>query len=301
MDRGPHIAELDGSRSQSKTDDAGTFRPVEMGEGHPDRRPGVDRRALIAILAITAVLLPLLAMLRVTLAFDDVLPEPIMGRGNRIDELVMGALSVIGAGVGLVLIVAPIAGWLWVRRRADGAFLAASVVGALVVSHIVKIVVAAPRPVTFGEEAFGVHGVPELLMGAILISLLLLAFRASWRSRALSVAAMIILIFACIAALEVLIPVRSGFDAFPSGHATGSMAAATALVVLTWRARARIAVLLVAAVLAVGVGVSRVYLGAHYPADVVAGWCIAVASVAVIWHVVGLIEGTRVGTTTPTA
>jgi len=166
------------------------------------------------------------------------------------------------------------------------------VVGALAVDRIVKVVAAAPPPITFGEEAFGVRGVPELLLGAIVLALLLVAVRARWRPRALSAAVMITLTFACMAAMDALIPVRHAFDAFPSGHATGSMAAAAALVVLAWPTRGRVAVLVAAAVLTVGIGISRVYLGAHYPADVVAGWCIAIAWVAVVRYGLGLVEAT---------
>ena len=31
------------------------------------------------------------------------------------------------------------------------------------------------------------------------------------------------------------------------------------------------------------IGYTRIYLGAHYPSDVVAGWCIAVIWVAVVY------------------
>lgn len=61
---------------------------------------------------------------------------------------------------------------------------------------------------------------------------------------------------------------------FPSGHA--SMAAATFLGV-AWLAGprdkpARRLIVIIAAVLVLLVGATRVFLGAHYPTDVVAGW-----------------------------
>ncbi len=64
---------------------------------------------------------------------------------------------------------------------------------------------------------------------------------------------------------------------FPSGHAMSSMSLAAALVVIVWPTRWRWAALGLAVIYVAGVGVSRVYLGVHYPSDIVAGWCGAFA------------------------
>lgn len=64
---------------------------------------------------------------------------------------------------------------------------------------------------------------------------------------------------------------------FPSGHAMGSATLACVVVVLCWRSRARWPVLALAALFVLGVGASRVYLGVHYPSDIVAGWAAAIA------------------------
>jgi membrane-associated phospholipid phosphatase len=61
------------------------------------------------------------------------------------------------------------------------------------------------------------------------------------------------------------------------------MATAAVTVAATWRTRFRYVVLASAAVVVLGVAASRLYLDAHYPADVLTGWCVGLASVALAW------------------
>lgn len=72
-----------------------------------------------------------------------------------------------------------------------------------------------------------------------------------------------------------------GDPSFPSGHATASACLATALAALALAALraawARALTVIGAAALALAVGLSRVYLGAHWATDVLAGWCTGAA------------------------
>jgi undecaprenyl-diphosphatase len=75
--------------------------------------------------------------------------------------------------------------------------------------------------------------------------------------------------------------------AFPSGHATQSLStfAALALVSAAVAPIARRPALALAAVVAAGVGWSRVYLGVHWATDVLAGWLAAACWVALVGRV----------------
>jgi len=67
--------------------------------------------------------------------------------------------------------------------------------------------------------------------------------------------------------------------AFPSGHAAQSVACYGALAVVgamaTRSTRRRVVLGVAAGVTAVAIGASRVYLGVHWPTDVVSGWLLA--------------------------
>jgi membrane-associated phospholipid phosphatase len=65
---------------------------------------------------------------------------------------------------------------------------------------------------------------------------------------------------------------QEGDASFPSGHASMAAALAVTLTALLWRTRYRWLAGLLGVVYTLLMGVARVYLGVHYPTDVLGGW-----------------------------
>lgn len=74
---------------------------------------------------------------------------------------------------------------------------------------------------------------------------------------------------------------------FPSGHATLSAVTFLTIGALLSRAqsdsRVKFYVVALAVFLTIAVGISRIYLGLHYPTDVLAGWCVGSAWALLCW------------------
>lgn len=87
--------------------------------------------------------------------------------------------------------------------------------------------------------------------------------------------------------------VHAGGFSFPSGHAATSMAVYATLAFLLIRAadrgHVRVAVGVVGGLIVLAVGLSRVFLGVHYPTDVLAGWLTGGLLVLGSWGLVRLL------------
>lgn len=83
---------------------------------------------------------------------------------------------------------------------------------------------------------------------------------------------------------DTYIPFLRHSYSFPSGHAMGSM---IVLGLLAWLSAAHLgvvgAVAALTCLLLIGlIGLSRVYLGAHYPTDVLGGWALGLVAIVIV-------------------
>jgi Membrane-associated phospholipid phosphatase len=75
---------------------------------------------------------------------------------------------------------------------------------------------------------------------------------------------------------------------FPSGHAVASSALAFCVVILVWRTKWRTLAIVLGGIYVLAIGVSRLYLGVHYPTDILGGWLLSTAWVALVTSVIYL-------------
>jgi undecaprenyl-diphosphatase len=65
--------------------------------------------------------------------------------------------------------------------------------------------------------------------------------------------------------------------AFPSGHALSSLMLGMILILLTWGSRWQPLTVIVSLIFVLTIAWTRLYLGVHYPSDILGGWCLAIA------------------------
>lgn len=74
---------------------------------------------------------------------------------------------------------------------------------------------------------------------------------------------------------------------FPSGHAMLSSALALSVIFICWKTRYRWLMVMLGSLFIVVIGFSRLYLGVHYPTDILAGWVVSAAWLTIVGIIVG--------------
>jgi membrane-associated phospholipid phosphatase len=65
--------------------------------------------------------------------------------------------------------------------------------------------------------------------------------------------------------------------AFPSGHSMTSMTLFIVLLILAWKTKWRLPVLILGSLYVLTIAWTRLYLGVHFPSDILAGWMVSFA------------------------
>lgn len=251
------------------------------------KRPLSIRSAAVLLLGVLVplALVPILAAVRAPWTGTSLLPTP-----------VFVLLSAIGGGTGLVAIKSATVYALVRRRRGwDVAFFVLAVADAHIAGRLLKNVFDAARPAAVESSAPNLAGISEVGLLGVMAALVAVGFFTRWRRPTLLTGGILVAMLALEAGLDFLVPLVHGMDSFPSGHAVASMAFVASVGVVAWNTRRLQMTVVAGALFVLGVGASRVYLGVHYPADVIGGWCVAVASVAGTWLVVRAVQDRTVG------
>ncbi len=74
---------------------------------------------------------------------------------------------------------------------------------------------------------------------------------------------------------------------FPSGHAMASSALVVTLILIFWNTRWRWWVVAVGVTYMLVIAYTRMYLGVHYPSDILAGWSISIIWVLLVQAIIG--------------
>jgi len=210
--------------------------------------------------------------------------------------------------------------WPWVGLACALAFLVLAVLvvrrGGLAFDEpLAAAIQALPLPVGFWEAC-------TFLGGPLLIPIGIAFVLAALLSRRLRLALIIAVVLIVAAFFTDLVKdyvarprpsvnqlVSAPGYSFPSGHTLNSTATYGLLALVAWRSRLPLAIRRAAVVVGVTipllVGLSRIALGVHYPTDVLAGWLVGVALVALgatLIRLTGAIEPDLPrGATTPIA
>lgn len=238
-------------------------------------------------------LVPVLAVIRESLALPpDLLPTPDPTGSARPEEIFFGVSTSFANSQGVVLATGvAVAGLIASRHWRDVVFVAIAVIGAAVVVRLAKDLFLIPRPPNSGLYSFLVLDIQNRVVAAIALAIIVGGLLTRWSRVTLGIGLTLLFVLGAEIVVGRVVPVNRDLDSFPSGHAMNAMALSCAIgLIVIRRWPSHLWALGLAGAYALVIGMSRVYLGTHDVAEVLAGWSLAAAWVLTCWLVLRKLE-----------
>ena len=209
-------------------------------------------------------------------------------RTAPIDGL-MAAVSLIGGGEIMTLVAAFAAvGLVLAGRWRSAVFITVAFVAAELLAPALRTgFMRAGPPGDYRPMLVLSRSIDVIWLGAALVAVVAAA-PTRWRWTAVLAASLFVAIIGVDHLGLRILDTPDEFDSFPSGHLIRTSVVVASLALVLWHTRRRNALIVAGGALLVLTAISRVYLGAHYPTDVLAGIAVGVGVALLVSLVPGL-------------
>ena len=229
---------------------------------------------LLALLALTA-LSPSVP------AVDRSIAAYVAARRTGSADMVMAIVSVVAGGALMSLLAGCVAvGLVGAGRVRSALYVTAAYLTAALLAPVLRVLFMRPGPPGDYRPLLVMPRSLDLIWIGVAVAAAILLLRTRWRLKAILAAILFGLILGVDHVGVRMAATGDELDSFPSGHLTRAAVVIASLMLVAFRSRWRTALGVAGCLLLVALAVSRVYLGAHYPSDVLAGALVGIGVAA---------------------
>jgi membrane-associated phospholipid phosphatase len=187
-------------------------------------------------------------------------------------DMVMAIVSLVGGGAIMSLLAGCVAvGLVSAGRVRSAVYVTAAYLTAALLAPLLRVLFMRPGPPGDYRPLLVIPRSLDLIWIGIAVGAAILLWRTRWRVNAILAAILFGLILGVDHVGVRMAATGDELDSFPSGHLARAAVVIASLTLVAFRSRWRTALVVAGGLLLVALTVSRVYLGAHYPSDVLAG------------------------------